>query len=114
MFQAGSHLRLCVGGDSNYVIPPFDKTTPTTRRVHTNVSIEHRKQGHPSRPASEIGLPCFIHPSESRRTCHVGGVRYVRGFFSAHIRTSCPSRHTGSPCMLQKVFSSPTFTAYIS
>lgn len=61
-------------GDPNYVILPSDKSTP---RLEERNPTKHRKQGHSSRPAFEIGLPCSIHPFESRRTCHVGGVHYV-------------------------------------
>lgn len=61
-------------GDPNYVILPSDKNTP---RLGERSPTKHRKQGHSSRPAFEIGLPCSIHPFENRRTCHVGGVHYV-------------------------------------
>lgn len=61
-------------GDPNYAIPPSDKNTA---RLEECNPTRHRKQGHSSRPAFEIGLPRSIHPFESRRTYHVGGVHFV-------------------------------------
>lgn len=73
-------------GDPNYVILPSDKSTP---RLEERNPTKHRKQGHSSRPAFEIGLRCSIHPFESRRTCHVGGI--MRGI---HLRVEiAASRH---------------------
>ena len=69
------------------MILPSDKSTS---RLGERNPTRHRKQGHSSRPAFEIGLPCSIHPFESRRTCHVGGAYIMLGILlRIEIGTSC-------------------------